>query len=176
MSETNKIIDEILNANKHSLGKHFNTYRNHVYRVFILCQKLDGDPSNIDKYAIASAFHDLGIWTNKTFDYLEPSIALAKEYLIANDRLEWTEEVSIMIDMHHKRSKYNGSYSNTVESFRRADWADVTIGRRSFSLSKDEIQEVVKEYPLLGFHKFLVIMTIKNFFKSPLRPLPMFKK
>ena len=31
--------------------------------------------SDIEKIAVAAAFHDLGIWTNKTFDYIPPSIA-----------------------------------------------------------------------------------------------------
>ena len=32
------------------------------------------------------------------------------------------------------------------------------------------------DFPFLGFHKFLVVQTIKNLFRSPLNPLPMFKK
>jgi hypothetical protein len=36
-----------------------------------------------EKIAIAGVFHDLGIWTNKTFDYIAPSVVLAREYLAA---------------------------------------------------------------------------------------------
>ena len=171
----NETIEAILLENKDSLGKHFEMYKNHVYRVFHLCQKLDENPANIEKYAIAAAFHDIGIWTASTFDYLDPSIALASAYLAKNNNGESTEEISLMIDLHHKRSKYKGPYSS-VETFRRADWIDVTRGRMQFKLSKETITEVSKTFPNIGFHKFLVLQTLKQFFKSPLNPLPMFRK
>ena len=176
MEVENSIIENVLNSNKLVLGKHFHKYKNHVYRVFHLCQILDDDNGNIEKYAIASVFHDLGIWTDGTFDYLEPSMQRAKEYLTANQKECLTEEISLMIDMHHKKSKYRGDYEKTVENFRKADWIDVTKGRMNFNLNKDEIEKTIKAYPLLGFHRFLLTQTVKHFFKSPLNPLPMFKK
>jgi hypothetical protein len=42
---------------------------------------IDKQTENTDKYAIAAAFHDLGIWTHQTFKYLERSINQAREYL-----------------------------------------------------------------------------------------------
>ncbi len=47
--------------------------------------------------AVAAVFHDLGIWTNGTFDYLAPSIALARDYLVASAREDWTDEIEEMI-------------------------------------------------------------------------------
>lgn len=176
MSNENHIIENVLNQNRTYLGKHFDTYKNHVYRVFNLCQKLDHNQDNIEKYAIASVFHDLGIWTDKTFDYLDPSISLARKHLKESNKLQWIEEISLMIDMHHKRSKYKGNFKKTVENFRRADWIDVTKGRMNFNMNKEEIEKITKEYPLLGFHKFLFLQTLRQFLKSPLNPLPMFKK
>jgi len=81
-----------------------------------------------------------------------------------------------MIEMHHKSSKYEGDFTDTVETFRRADWIDVTMGSKLFGLSRKEYNGIKVQHPTLGFHQFLVIQTIKNFFKSPLNPLPMFKK
>lgn len=176
MQIKNNIIDDVLDRNKSVLGKQFEKYRNHVYRVFILCQELDTSQENIEKYAIAAVFHDLGIWTDGTFDYLEPSINQAKKYLIDNKKVEWVEEISLMIDMHHKRSKYRGPFEQTVEVFRRADWVDVTKGRMTFNINKEVIKKTIEAYPLLGFHRFLLLLTLKNFFKSPLNPLPMLKK
>lgn len=176
MSVENNLIEDILNKHRASLGKHFDKYKNHVYRVFNLCQKLDGNQENFEKYAIASVFHDIGIWTDNTFDYLEPSIARAKRYLIYNSKEVWIEEISLMIDMHHKKSKYKGSFEKTVETFRRADWIDVTKGRMNFKVNEYDIKIIIEKYPLLGFHKFLLLQTLKQFFKSPLNPLPMFKK
>ncbi len=176
MQNKSKTIDQILDQHKSPLDKDFTKYRNHVYRVFMLCQLLDNKKENIEKYAIASAFHDLGIWSDNTFDYLKPSILQAKKYLIDNNQEEWVDEISLMIDMHHKRSKYTGQFTTTVESFRRADWIDVTKGQLTFKVSKAEIKKTVEEYPVAGFHGFLVKQTLKNFLKSPLNPLPMFKK
>ena len=176
MKNSKIIIEEILSQYKNILGADFNTYRNHVHRVFALCLKIDPVGQNEEKYAIASAFHDLGIWTNDTFDYLEPSIALASNYLDQIGRKNWQEEISLIIDMHHKRSKYIGENEKTVETFRRADWIDVTKGLKLFGIPRVDYIGIKEEYPILGFHKFLVIQTFRNLLKSPFDPLPMFKK
>lgn len=174
MKNTNDIIEEILTQNKEVLGKDFETYRNHVYRIFNICLQLDSE--NQEKYAIAAVFHDIGIWTANTFDYLEPSIALAHAYLKRTNQLEWKAEIGLMIDMHHKISKYTGNYEKTVEIFRRADWMDVTMGIKRFGFSRSEYSSITKNHPTMGFHKFLILQTLKNLFKPPLNPLPMFKR
>ncbi len=172
----NKIIDTILSKYKTDLGIHFNTYRNHVYRIYNFALLLDNDKTNHEKYAIAAAFHDLGIWTANTFDYLKPSIALAKNYLIKNKKESWIEEVSLMIDLHHKRSFYKGNYQKTVEIFRKSDWIDVTLSIKKYGLPKSEIKTIQKQFPNNGFHWFLVKQIFFNLFKKPMNPLPMFKK
>jgi len=176
MKLTQAIIEEVLQINKHHLGKHYNKYQNHVYRVFNYCLCIDSTSDHIDKYAIAAVFHDLGIWTNNTFNYLAPSIDQAKAFLKANGQEEWAEEISLMIDMHHKISPYKGSFQTTVEVFRKADWLDVSMGIRSFSVSGEAVKKIKTAFPTLGFHGFLVSQTCKNLLKSPLNPLPMFKK
>jgi len=169
-------INNILSDHKNILGKDYPKYCNHVHRVYALCLKLDISKENEEKYAIASVFHDLGIWTDKTFDYLEPSIAIAKTYLESIGKLDYLNEITLMIDMHHKRSRYKGEFQDTVETFRKADWIDVTRGKKLFGLEKVVYKIIKEKYPTLGFHKFLLVQTIKNLFNSPLNPLPMFKK
>jgi len=129
-----------------------------------------------DKFAIAAAFHDLGIWTAHTFDYLSPSIGLATAYLSDNNLEEWTEEISLLIDMHHKMSTYKGAFEESVEAFRRGDWIEVTLGFKHYGVSTSLRKELKKTFPNLGFHWFLVKETLKQFFRSPLHPLPMFRK
>ena len=46
-------------------------------------------PQQIEKIAVATAFHDLGIWTDGTFDYLQPSVRLASAYLAGAAKPEW---------------------------------------------------------------------------------------
>jgi len=174
--ENCNLIDGILSEYKTDLGIHFNTYRNHVCRIYNFALLLDNDKTNHEKYAIAAVFHDLGIWTANTFDYLKPSIALAEKYLTTIHKESWIDEISLMIDMHHKRSFYKGDYQNTVEVFRKADWIDVTLCIKKYGLPKSEIKTIQKQFPNKGFHWFLTKQTFFNLLKNPLNPLPMFKR
>jgi hypothetical protein len=66
--------------------------------VVNLCAALSsGEPEQIEKIAIAAAFHDLGIWTDGTFDYLQPSIRLVDAHLTRSNRAEWMPEITAMI-------------------------------------------------------------------------------
>ena len=174
--DLNLTIENALQENRIFLHGDYDKYKNHVYRVFHLCLKIDTQTENTDKYAIAAVFHDLGIWTHHTFDYLEPSINQAIEYLDKIGKPGWKDEIACMIDMHHKRSRYSGQNEETVETFRRADWIDVTRGIINFKIDGNEIKQLQKKFPNFGFHGFLLKQSVKNFLKHPLNPLPMFKK
>src|SRR4029453_223125 len=89
-------IDGVLNEHATALRDDFLGYRNHVYRITNLCVAIAGR-SELEKMAVAAVFHDLGIWTNGTFDYIAPSIALAHDYLVARVREAWTAESERMI-------------------------------------------------------------------------------
>ncbi|MFN8337270.1 MAG: hypothetical protein U0U09_19210 [Cyclobacteriaceae bacterium] len=174
--EADIIIDQILEVYKTQLGGDFEKYRNHACRVYSLCTLLHGKKQDHEKFAIAAAFHDLGIWVNNTFDYLEPSISLAKEWLAQHEKDELSAEISLMIDMHHKVSQYTGEFAETVEVFRKADLIDLSFGTLTFGLSRKQFQKLIQRFPTKGFHRFLIRKTFQNFLKHPLRPLPMFRK
>src|SRR5262245_14658423 len=76
-------VEEVLNAHAPELGRDLLAYRSHVYRVVNLCLAIAGDGAELEKVAVAGVFHDLGIWTNHTFDYIAPSVAIARKYLAA---------------------------------------------------------------------------------------------
>ena len=62
-------VEEVLNDHASELGHDFIAYRNHVYRVANLYLAIVGDSRvELEKIAVAVVFHDLGIWTNHTFD------------------------------------------------------------------------------------------------------------
>ena len=64
-------VEAVLDDHASELGHDLIAYRNHVYRVVNLCLAIVGDSRvELEKIAVAGAFHDLGIWTNKTFDYI----------------------------------------------------------------------------------------------------------
>src|SRR6266850_996863 len=80
--------------------------------------------------------HDLRIWTNKTFDYIAPSVAIAREHLAARGMTDWIPEIEAMIVDHHKVTPSRENPQALVESFRRADWIDVSRGLRRFGLPR----------------------------------------
>lgn len=176
MEYSNKIIEELFQKFKPIMGRDYHKYKNHVYRVFLNCLIMDNDKNNEEKYAYAAVFHDIGIWTDNTIDYLEPSIAQACAYLAENGRKDLVADITLMIYWHHKIRSYRDRQNKIVETFRKADWIDVSLGLLTFGFNKQKIKENRKRFPNLGFHIFLIKKIIKNFFRHPLNPLPMFKK
>src|SRR5262245_15796683 len=170
-----RTIDEVLHDHASELGRDFIAYRNHVYRVVNLCAAIVKGHVGLEKLAVAAVFHDLGIWTNKTFDYIAPSVALARAHLAARGLAEWTPEIEAMIVNHHKVTSSRPDSQSLVESFRRADWIDVTRGLRRFGLPRPFIAAVGATWPDAGFHRRLVQLTVDRFWKHPLSPLPMVK-
>jgi HD domain len=168
------LIENLLQNYIGYIGKDFAAYQNHCYRVFNFCSTFTSEKdADKDKIAIAAVFHDLGIWTNNTFDYLKPSQDLAKEYLNSINKFELIDEVVSMISNHHKIRKYHSS--DIVESFRKADWTDITLGHLKFGLPKSFVQETFLTFPNAGFHKRITVLTINWTLKHPLNPLPMMK-
>ena len=133
------------------------------------------DLVQLEKLAIAAAFHDMGIWTDGTFDYLPPSVRLASAYLAGAGRAEWTAEISEMILQHHKISRYRGARRCLVEPFRRSDWVDVTRGLVTFGLSRSLLREIFSMWPSAGFHKRLVELELTRLRTHPWNPLPMMR-
>lgn len=172
----NQNIEELLDKFRPVIGVDYEKYKNHVYRVFLNCLIIDSNKINEDKYAIAAVFHDIGIWTNHTIDYLDPSIKQATIYLHESSKHGWIDEIKQMIYWHHKIRKYKGEHEQTVENFRKADWIDVSLGWLAFGFDRKKIRSGKRSFPNAGFHWFLVKRIVKNFFKHPLKPLPMFKK
>jgi len=167
-------IEDVLEGYARVLRDDFSGYRNHVYRVVNLCVAFAGR-SEIEKIAVAAVFHDLGIWTNRTFDYIAPSIALARDYLIAHAREDWCAEIERMISDHHKITRSTADPHSLVEAFRRADWIDVTRGLRGFGIPRPFLARLAETFPDAGFHWRLVTLTLERVRRHPLTPLPMVK-
>lgn len=175
------LLEDILEQWKNHIGNDYQAYKNHVYRVVhfsLAIQSLKGQPATEEqreKIIIAACFHDLGIWTDHTVDYLAPSEVLAEQYLKERDLDAWSKEVTLMIDMHHKFRQYKDPTYPLVEVFRRADLVDVSLGTVKWGLSKDTIKQVRGTFPNAGFHKRLGQLTVSQLKKDPLHPLPMMK-
>jgi hypothetical protein len=167
-------LDTILGTHAPALGADFEGYRNHTYRVAYLClAQLSGSTEEIEKVAIAAAFHDLGIWTDRTFDFLAPSATLARAYLAGSGRAEWTPEITETICGHHQVSRYRGHDAWLVEPFRRADWMDVSMGAITWGLPRRLLAQAVSVWPRAGFHRRLVKLALRRLRTHPWSPLPM---
>jgi hypothetical protein len=172
--ESLPVLDDVLRTHAVALGDDFAAYRNHAYRVVNFCAALCPlDAGQLRKVELAAAYHDLGIWTGRTFDYLAPSMALACDHLAMAGLPEWQPEVSRMIQEHHKLRRYRGEPGWLVEPFRRADWVDVSNGLIAFGLRADLLQRTFHVWPTAGFHKRLVQLTLRRASAHPLNPLPM---
>ena len=169
-------LDTILGVHAATLGADFEGYRNHTYRVANLCvAQLSGSAEEIEKVAIAAAFHDLGIWTDRTFDYLPPSATLASTYLADSGRAEWIPEITETIAGHHKVSRYRGRHVWLVEPFRRADWTDVSMGVITCGLSRRLLDQALSLWPRAGFHYRLAQLAVRRLRTHPWSPLPMIR-
>ena len=168
------LADEIIASFSAELGGDFSAYRNHVCRELNFFLALSGLSLPPTAVLVAAAFHDVGIWTHHTFDYLPPSVQLASDYLAKVGLRELDAEVRVMINEHHKVLPYKGPFSPNVEAFRKADLIDLSLGLFRFGLPRSFVRSVRDALPNAGFHRRLSALTLRQFVRTPLRPLPMF--
>ncbi len=172
------VLDEILTAHQDYIGKLFAGYRNHCFIVYNLVRHAsDLDQEQDTALVIAAAFHDLSLWTDGSFDYLPPSIAIAKIYCQSTGRTEIAPLVEAMILYHHK--VFTGKLKKMdplIAAFRNADWSAVTFGLIPFDMFTRHRRAIASTFPDKGFHWFLVWRAIKHIFTGGLlNPLPMMK-
>lgn len=171
-----ELLDELLDRHAEALGADLVAYRNHNYRVVNFCAALSNqEPQSIQKMAIAAAFHDIGIWTDLTFDYLDPSESRALAYLAQTGRQDWAPEIGAMIQEHHRVTAAKSQAGVLVDAFRKADWIDVSLGMIRFGLSRRFVGEVRAAFPNAGFHKRLVQLSLRQWSTRPWDPMPMMK-
>ena len=127
--ERHPLVEEVLGFWQEALGTERAAYRGHVYRVLNYARALVGSGKHDDALAVASAFHDLGIWSDRTFDYLLPSIQRGETFRRVRTPSLSADLLARMIDQHHRlRRVVEGPEPEVVEAFRRADLVDVSRG------------------------------------------------
>jgi hypothetical protein len=179
------IVDQVLGAWDAALGRDAAAYRGHVYRVFHFARAIAtslagaiGDDARDDVIAAASAFHDLGIWSDGTFDYLDPSVARARAWLADHPSFDAdadADAVEAMIRLHHKLTPCLPEAGPLAEAFRRADLVDLSLGALRAGLPRAYVAEVRVAFPNAGFHLALGRIGGGWLLRHPLRPLPMMR-
>lgn len=168
-----EIVDTVLARHATDLGASAATYRNHVLRSLnyqsLLLGRSDGEVSA--DAALAWAVHDLGIWTAGTFDYLDPSAALAGEYAGGFGIADPARAMQ-MVTEHHKLRRHGDA---ETEAFRKADLMDVSHGLIRFGVPRAEVKAVVRALPYRGFHRFLAKGLSGYAVRHPAKPAPMMR-
>lgn len=173
---TNNLIEDIFAAWKDRIGDDYPGYRGHVYRMFNFCLALRScTEEEKTKLAIAACFHDIGLWSAHTVDYIPPSVSEVKSYLSETGRGGWSEEIGLMVEMHHKIRAYKSESFPLVEVFRKGDLVDFSLGFFKCGIPSAYVSEVKKAIPNNGFHRFLMKGAREWFAKHPLSPPPFMK-
>ncbi|NPU91013.1 MAG: hypothetical protein HPY82_03800 [Gammaproteobacteria bacterium] len=174
-------IDSILSEWKPVIGSDYEGYRNHVVRMVTFCLMLrrasvqDSSEEDQRKIEIAGCFHDIGLWTGNSLDYLLPSLPPARRYLSAQGLDAWADEIESMILLHHKVTSVQAGVSPLVELFRQGDLVDFSLGSVRFGLPGKVVRKVQAIFPNAGFHKMLARRSARWVVQHPLNPLPMLK-
>lgn len=170
------LLDELLAPWQALIGADFDGYRNHCQRMMTFCFALRSCAEEEQrKVAIAACFHDIGLWTENTLDYLDPSVVPALEYLDQQGLSAWSDEIRLMITEHHRLRAVRDTRYPLVEAFRQADLVDFSLGLVKFGLPPALVREVQQSLPNAGFHPGLVRKAAAWFVRHPLNPAPMMK-
>ena len=176
-------LDAVLENARPALAGDFHAYRGHAYRVANYCLFLaEGAAANpatraedLEKISLAAAFHDLGIWTARTFDYLDPSRESLSAWLMRSGKTAWLPEIAAMVGMHHKITPYQGAHARLAEAFRKADAIDLTFGALALGVPRAFIREANAGFPEKGFRRLILRLALGRLREHPLDPLPMFR-
>lgn len=170
------LVEEVLDAFGAAIAGDLTAYRGHVYRVFHFCRALAPTAAERDdKAALAAVFHDLGIWSDHTVDYLPPSEHRLRTHLEQRGQQAWSSELAAMVALHHKLTPCRNAGQELVEAFRRADLLDLSFGLVRFGLPRAYVQEIQAAFPAAGFQLRVVQLVGAWAVRHPLRPFPMMR-
>lgn len=171
-------IERVLMYYTQALGKDYNAYRNHVYRVYhltlLLCKK-ELNKAQEEALAIATVFHDIGVWTHHSMDYLSPSAESANQHLDQIGKGHLADLCKDIILQHHKLSTYQGDHAELIEAFRQADLMDLSFGKINRGLPTSRYVHLRESFPFLRFQKLILKKVMSYALRHPLRPFPMLK-
>jgi hypothetical protein len=148
------------------IGSDFQAYRNHCLRVltftkYFLPEWVEKElPEAMELAAMAIAYHDVALWTDKALDYLDPSAAQLETALTGKVT---DKEMAIMKELilqHHKVTDFSSETLGKagdalVNAVRKADWTDFTMGIVRFGMPAAVVEAAYDGIAEAGFHKML---------------------
>ena len=176
------LIDELLDARRAIFGGDdqeavFRGYRSHAYHILNFARQwIEPTGDSDDMLAICAVFHDIAAWPDDNLDYLRPSADQADAYLDAIGKSDWKPAMRLMIESHHKITRYRAEHAYWVEPVRRADWCDVSFNLLRFGLPGAFIREVNAAFPIGAFYPGHVYrVSLKWALRHPLNPMPILR-
>ena len=174
IERTASIVDDIIGEQEAVRALDLTGYKNHVFRMVNFCFAFDElSTEEEEKIILAGCFHDIGIWTAETFDYIPPSIDAALEQLKRVNRTDWSEQIAQMIGEHHKIRRIKTD--KLTEIFRKGDLVDFSLGTMKCGLDPSFVKDVKARFPNCGFHAGLLRTAAKWIVRHPLNPVPVIK-
>lgn len=167
-----QIMDSIFSDYEAVLSRDFQPYRNHCFRVFNYMEYFFLSDRDAYVAAVLIPFHDLGIWTHKTMDYLQASCEEAESY-VNKHKIEISRDTIHDVIKHHH--KLTSATTELAEKLRKADLIDLSQGFIRYNLPKSLFKEIKKSYPYLGFHHRIYSKVMNYAWRHPLKPFPMLK-
>lgn len=170
------LIDEILAPNRTIFGQLWLGYRNHCLTVYNHVRaNLELSEWQDQALAIACAFHDLSLWLEDEFDYIEPSIRRTQDWCADHNHSDKIEVISDMIRYHHKLTDTSlEQLDPLVALFKNADWSALTFGVVPHDRHRAWRKAISQAFPNEGFHRFLLKRTIRHLREGGItNPLPM---
>ncbi len=145
-------VEELLSPYRDVIGKDYDAYRGHVYRIITYAMHfLEGDDSHRKMVETAFVYHDIGLWSDKNLAYLEPSEALALQDNETKSFVLHPETLQAAIHWHHKITPYSSHSAKVVNAVRKADWIDASQGMFRKGLTKMQVKAVQDAIPNHGF-------------------------
>lgn len=171
------MLDELLEPHREGLGVGYNGYRAHCYRMLNWARFVtEPEEHREQKIAIMTVLHDLPFFETGDLDYLGKACDLATDHLREIGHPEWTEEMHLMINNHHKMRAYTGPHTPLVEACRKADWIDVSFTKLTFGIPRRLVVEVRTTFPMNEAYKAVALPNIARYAVRHLnRPLPMMR-
>ena len=165
-------IDVILGGYRDALGPDHLGYRKHCQRLlrFMRLGGLDAAGGAFAGHFLP--FHDLGVWTARTMDYLPPSIALARAYAKTEGLPYAPARITAFIGEHHR---VRATADPLAERLRRADLTDLSFGLVRFGLAYGAVRDVYAALPRLGFQWGVYGKVVRHAVGHASAPLPMLR-
>jgi len=169
----NESFEIIFDKFKDLLGNNAMGYRGHCYRVLNYMHYLKLSEQDMEIVAVAIPFHDIGVWSHNTMDYLEVSFLEARKYIRMNKLTVDEEQIETLILDHHTIRSLKDR--DLAEKMRKADLVDLSFGLIHFNIPSTFIRSVHKSFPYQGFQKNIYGKVIRYAFQNPKKPFPMLK-